>query len=98
MAKWPKKMLIKDAPVAKDNGVYEVIPADIGRELYEALKEVESAATFSTIREALARYEREVGSPGQPTRADQDYDRMKEYSDEIWETDTDYHDPGGRDR
>lgn len=38
----------------------EVIPANLGRELYEALKEME-IPPFSRQLNALARYEREVG-------------------------------------
>jgi hypothetical protein len=71
MAEWPKaiypdgySVLPPDKPVR----MVEVIPADLGRKLYEALKD-ETAARFEPPDpedrkrhlKVLARYEREIG-------------------------------------
>jgi len=67
MAEWPKH--IKDAweESADPEGEY-VIPADLGRELYEALKSwdlytspIRKELNLDAMDRALARYEREVG-------------------------------------
>lgn len=75
MKEWPKKLPVE---VDLGDGAYstdkvEVIPADLGRELYEALTaavaelELEFSPTrggwpeYAAMQDALARYEREVG-------------------------------------
>ena len=69
MSEWPKyvhSFHLLDVPDKWDSSVaHPVIPADLGRELYEQLKaETEgkgNGPTYKATVTALARYEREVG-------------------------------------
>ena len=58
MNEWPK--FFWDAPRLGAK-VHEVIPADLGRELYDALQLFPASYVGGQVRAALRRYEREVG-------------------------------------
>lgn len=56
MGEWPKVIERFEDPEGPPK-LYEVVRADLARELYEALKE----AHYPGTNEVLARYEQEVG-------------------------------------
>lgn len=76
MAKWPITVCERCSRGAEErvlevgacDEAVEVIPADLGRELYEALKGAGIGVEYDSVEDeqrqeaALARYEREVGS------------------------------------
>ena len=79
MAEWPKRLRFIHENRADGSADklfdLDLIPADLGRELYEALKEAEWGidrdhpveridAAMEQAQAALARYEREVGRQG----------------------------------